>query len=193
MPPVEVYSVDFSQGNLVPALDTNGWGAMKQGSSGPADFPESYGDSKGLNLSVYRAPGSTSPAENGVHLVFGDDVLKLATRLLTHVEFDRPNARSEYVAQPSNAVPPTPAPGSPTPEPWAIALSVSSGDENNVASGPFAAVTTQFIRKDGGGVRLNTPFNEQGDKAAFLVTPLDYPAVHQSVFRMEHSFCGIGA
>jgi hypothetical protein len=82
MPFVQVYAVDFSQGNLVPSVDTNGWGVMRQGNSGPNNQLESSSDPKGLNLSV-SAEGS--PAANGVHLVLGQGVLPLKTRLLMHV------------------------------------------------------------------------------------------------------------
>jgi hypothetical protein len=94
MPFVHVYAVDFSHGNLTPSVDTNGWGAMRQGNSGPNDQPTSTSDAQGLNLSVSRAPGSAQGdhAANGVFLVFEEGVLPLETRLLMQVEFDRPNA-----------------------------------------------------------------------------------------------------
>jgi hypothetical protein len=192
MPPVQVYAIDFSNGNLVPSIDTNGWGSMKQGNSGPNDKPESDGDARGLNLSVYRAPGSVLHAANGVHLVFGQGVLPLATRLLMQVEFDRPNAHPRYVQQPWTVAPAPIIPGPPTPEPWAVGLPVKFGNENEIANESLVAVTCQFNRQTN-GVRLNTPFNEEKDQSPNLVSPLDYAANPPPVFLMEHSFCGIRA
>jgi hypothetical protein len=193
MPPVQVYAVDFSNGNLEPSLDTHGWGAMKLGDSGPDDKPGSFSDAKGLNLSVYRAPpGSTTHAAIGVHVVLGPNVLPLARRLLLATEFDRPNAHLQYVQQPSNTVPPPPPPSSPTPEPWAVGLTVKLGNEQQVHNEPLVAVTCQFNRQVN-GARLNTPFNQEGDQAPVLLSPLDYAANPQHVYQMEHSFCGIGA
>ena len=193
MPPVQVYSVDFSNGNLVPSLDSNGWGPMKQGNSGASGNPGSYADARGLNLSVYRAPGATTAAANGVSVVLAPNVLPLASRLSMRVEVDRPNAHLQYIPQPSTVTPPSAAPGSPTPEPWAVALTVKFGDENMVDGEPLVSVTSQFNRQMGGGVRLNTPFNEQGDKASNLMSPLDYAVNPPPVLLMEHVFCGTDA
>jgi len=198
MPPVQVYAVDFSSGNLLPSLDTNGWGRMKQGNSGPNDKPESGGDAKGLNLSVYRSSSlSTDPSvANSVFLVFPPDVLPLKTRLLMQVEFDRPNAHLQYIQQPWTVAPAPIIPGSPTPEPWAVGLVVKFGNENQVVGDKFVSVTCQFNRAVN-GMRLNTPFNDEmggtQDQSPNLVSPLDYAAHPQSVFVMEHSFCGIRA
>lgn len=190
MPPVPVYQVDFSGGNLLPTLDTKGWGAMKLGDSGAANNPTSFSDAKGLNLSVFRPPGANTHAAIGVAVVAAPNVIPLATRLLLKVEFDKPNAHLQFVQQPSNVAPPPPPPGSPTPEPWAVALNVKFGNEVQVHNEPLVAVTTQFNRQVN-GARLNTPFNEQGDQSPVLLTPLDYTAHPQHVYEMEHSFCGI--
>jgi hypothetical protein len=150
---------------------------MRQGNSGPNDQLESSSDAQGLNLSV-SAEGS--PAANGVHLVLGQGVLPLKTRLLMQVEFDRPNA-----------VPP-PQPNTGTPEPWAVALNVKFGNENFVANEPMVPVTCQFNRRLN-GVRLNTPGHEEGDQATILVSPLNYTPHPPPVFLLEHYFCGFRA
>jgi len=192
MPPKAIYEVDFSGGNLAPALDIKGWGAMKLGDSGAVNNPASFSDNRGLNLSVYRPPGATTHAAIGVSVVAAPNVIPLATRLLLKVEFDNPNAQLLYVQQPSNVVAPSSPPGSPTPEPWAVALNVRFGNEAQVHNEPLVAVTTQFNRQFN-GARLNTPSNEQGDQAPVLLTPLDYTVNPQYVYAMEHNFCGINA
>ena len=190
MPPVPVYEVDFSGGNLLPTLDTKGWGAMKIGDSGAANNPTHFGDARGLNLSVYRPPGATTHAVIGVQVVAAPNAIKLASRLLLRLEFDKPRAQLQFVQQPSNVTPPPPPPGSPTPEPWAVGLIVKFGNEAQVHNEPLIAVTTQFNRQVN-GARLNTPFNEQGDQSPVLLTPLDYDANPQHAYEMAHSFCGL--
>lgn len=95
------------------------------------------------------------------------------------------------------------------PEPWAVALIVSPG--NDLRSAGAVIVTCQFNRQPPGGVRLNTPKDPQGfgglqaDKAAYLESPLDYDryqggyialpggadgVVPPPIFTLEHSFCG---
>ena len=174
MPIAQVYSVDFSNGNLAPALDPNGWGPMKLGNSGPVNNPTSAPDPQGLNLSV-SAQGS--PAAIGAYVVYGQGVLALESRLLMQVEFDRPNGVP--------AAPPTAG----NPEPWAVALNVKFGDETFVASEPMVTVTCQFNRQFN-GVRLNTPGHLEGDQAAILVSPLDYSQLTPGRYVLEHHFCG---
>jgi hypothetical protein len=192
MPPKRVYEVDFGGGNLAPSLDTKGWGPMKIGDSGPANNPSSIPDARGIKLSVYRPPGANTHAAIGVSVVLAPNAIPLASRVLLETEFDQAGAHLQYVPQPSNTVPPPPPPGSPTPEPWAVALVVKFGNETQVNGEPVVPVTTQFNRQVN-GARLNTPFNEQGDQSPVLLTPLDYVANPQYVYEMEHSFCGINA
>jgi hypothetical protein len=174
MPSVQVYTVDFSSGNLVPTLDANGWGAMKLGNSGPSNNPTSSGEPQGLALTVSAQGG---PAANGAYVVFGPGALALETRLLMQVEFDRPNI-----------VPPA-SPNTGTPEPWAVALNVKFGNENFVAAEPMVTVTCQFNRQLN-GVRLNTPGHQEGDQATILVSPLDYSQLSPGRILLEHHFCG---
>ena len=192
MPPKRVYEVNFGGGNLTPSLDTKGWGPMKLGDSGQSNNPSSVPDAKGLNLSIYRPPGANTHAAIGATVVLPPNALPLASRVLLETEFDQPGAHLQYVPQPSNTVPPPPPPGSPTPEPWAVALVVKFGNEKQVNGEPLVPVTTQFNRQVN-GARLNTPFNEQGDQSPVLLTPLDYTVNPQFLYAMQHSFCGINA
>jgi hypothetical protein len=202
VPQVEVYAVNFANGNLDAYLDPNGWGSMQYGSSAldPNDVLERRGDSRGLYLSLTRAPGFTTRlASLGAYVVPPQGALFLASRLLLRLEFDRPYAsRISEQAQP---------------EPWAIALNVKrarSPDES--LAEPFAAVTCQFNRNTAGrdgsggwdGVRLNTPNAEQGDQAPALDGGPDYDRYVRrfgirgysfrwaTQFALEHSFCGVG-
>lgn len=177
MPSVQVYTVDFSGGNLAPSLDTNGWGAMKVGHSGPSNNPTSSAEPQGLALEVSANGG---PAAIGAYVVLGPGVLGLETRLLMQLEFDRPEG-----------VPPSP-PSAGVPEPWAVALNVKFGNENFVAAEPMIPVTCQFNRQFN-GVRLNTPGSQQTDPAAILVGPLNYSQLTPVRFFLEHYFCGKNA
>lgn len=168
MPKTQVYSVDFGQGNLVPAPDANGWGPMKQGDSGPAHNPTSSPGPQGLTLSV---TGDGGPAANGVYVLPGEGVLPLASRLLLRAEFDNPEAEEAS-------------------QPWAVALNVKFGNETFSSSDPMVVVTCQFRPN---GVRLNTPRHVEGDQAAMLITPLDYPALSPGRFQLDHYFCGVNA
>ena len=197
MPPVLVYSVDFSNGNLVPSLHANGWGAMKRGNSGAASRPESFADSKGLNLGLYRdaATPAGQDATNTVYVVLGANVLPVASRLLLRTEFDQPWARPAYApltptnfqTQGSN----TTTAGSP----WAIALNVKFGTENDAPTDRRITSTCQFNNTTGNGVRLNTPGHAQGDMSTPLDSPLDYanywPANATNLFSLESAFCGL--
>ena len=196
MPTVLVYSVDFSHGNLVPSLDTKGWGAMQIGNSGPAFYPEHFSDAHGLTLSIYRAP-TTAPNQDASHTVYvlpGPNVLPVATRLLLHAEFDRPWAQQNYaplspVNHPSSQPNTTPA-GSP----WAVGVGAKFGGVNDAPSDKRISATCQFNAAVN-GVRLNTPDNAQRDPATPLESPLDYskfwPGSANSVFTLEHTFCGV--
>ena len=95
-----------------------------------------------------------------------------------------------------------------TPEPWAVALSVSresaipGSDANRTVN-----VTCQFHRLLN-AVRLNTPFALQNDQAPALERPLEYGKYQGGfialpdgtdgeapppLFTLEHSFCGVAA
>jgi hypothetical protein len=200
MPPVLVYSVDFSNGNLVPSLDTNGWGAMKTGNSGtPASNPESFSDSKGLTLGVFR--GASTPAgqdaTNTVYVLPGPNVLPVASRLLLRTEFDSPWARPTYAPlAPTNFQ----TQGSNTTQagsPWAVALNVKIGSQNDAPTDKRVTVTCQFNKTTGNGVRLNTPGHLQGDMSTPLDSPLDYanywPPNATNLFSLESAFCGLKA
>ena len=176
MPSTQVYTVNFGQGNLTPSLDSNGWGAMKLGDSGPAANPTIAADPQGLTLAVTAAG---TPAAIGAYIVLAPNALSLGSRLLTRVEFDRPDAQ------------PTPGAAG-VPEPWAVALNVKFGNESFIANEPMTTVTCQFNRQFN-GVRLNTPGHQEGDQAAVLVSPLDYPQLSPGRFTLGHHFCGVKA
>ena len=192
MPPVQIYKVDFSNGNLVPSIDTKNWGAMQLANSGTAYNPESYNDSKGLTLSVYRAPGSSSDASHSAYVHSG--ALPVATRLLLRAEFDRPWVQPSYVPlSPMN----NQTQGSNTNQagsPWAIAIGPRFGGVNDASTDKRVPVTCQF-NTTLNGVRLNTPGHLQGDQSTVLATPLDYsnywPANATTLFTLEHAFCGV--
>ena len=197
MPPVLIYSVDFSNGNLAPSLDIKNWGAMQIGNSGAADMPEKFGDSKGLTLSVFRAPGTPAghDANHSVYVLPGPNALAVATRLLMRVEFDRPWAQLNYVAltptnhqtQDSN----TTQAGSP----WAVGIGPKFGTVNDTPADKRIPVTCQFNNATSNGVRLNTPGHLQGDMSTPLDTPLDYanywPANPTNLFTLEQAYCGL--
>lgn len=168
MPAVEVYSVDFKRGNLDPDTDTQGWGPMVLGNSGAAANPTSSGDPQGLTLAV---TGAGEAAGIGVHVVFDDGQLPLQTRLVSRVEFDRPDVVNG------------------SPEPWVVALAAKL-DEEFTANKRLAAVTCQFRQP---GVRLNTPANLEGDPGAELITPLNYGALTPGIFTLKNYFCGVKA
>jgi hypothetical protein len=176
MPSTQVYTVDFGHGNLAPSLDSNGWGAMKLGNSGSASNPTTSADPQGLTMGVTAAG---TPAAIGAYIVLAPNVLNLQSRLLMRTEFDRPDAQQTAGA-----------PG--VPEPWAVALNVKFGDENFVANEPMTTVTCQFNRQFN-GVRLNTPGHLEGDPAAVLVSPLNYPHLSPGRLTLAHYFCGRNA
>ena len=197
MPPVLIYAVDFSNGNLVPSLDTNGWGAMQLGSSGAGDKPEKFSDAKGLTLSVYRAPGTPAghDANHSVSVLPGTNVVPVATRLLMRTEFDRPWAQQNYV-------PLTPASNQPqgsnttqAGSPWAVGIGPKFGGVNDVPSDKRIPVTCQFNNVTSNGVRLNSPGHLQGDMSTPLDSPLDYanywPANATNLFTLEQAYCGL--
>lgn len=173
MPSKTIYQVDFRGGNLSPTLDARGWGDMRTGGSA-AGVGSSSADPQGLKLSLSF---DGEPAAIGVYAVLPEGNLPLASRLTTAVEFDQP----EGLAVPSE---------SDRPEPWAVALQVKFGDEAFVVNEPSVNVTCQFRPN---GTRLNTPMNLQGDQAATLVAPLDYPSLSPGRFTLEHHFCGVNA
>jgi hypothetical protein len=197
MPPVLVYTVDFSNGNLAPSLDANGWGSMQIGSSGAADKPEMFNDAKGLTLSVFRAPGTPAghDANHSVYVLPGANVVAVATRLLLRVEFDRPWAQQNYVplaptnhqTEGSNAT----TAGSP----WAVGIGPKFGTVNDTPADKRVVVTCQFNKITSNGVRLNTPGHLQGDMSTPLDSPLDYanywPANATNLFTLEQAYCGL--
>ena len=197
MPPVLIYSVDFSNGNLAPSLDTNGWGAMQLGSSGAGDKPEKYSDAKGLTLSVYRAPGTPAghDVNHSVYVLPGANVVPVATRLLLRAEFDRPWAQENYVPlTPTN----NQTQGSNTTQagsPWAVAVGPKFGGLNDTPADKRIPVTSQFNNVTSNGVRLNTPGHVQGDMSTPLDSTLDYsnywPANTTNLFTLEQAYCGL--
>ena len=201
MPPVTTYAVDFSQGNLAPSLDTNGWGSMKQGVAIPSHADNktlTYADGKGLGVAVYRAPTSPAaiPASINLCVVPGSNVLPLAIRLSIRVEFDLPYAQLAYIPQPSSIGPHPPPTGTDWPTPWAVGLLVKSGNENDVAADPKIPVTCQFNRALN-GVRLNSPKpgSLQTDQSFNLKSPVNFsdywtPPGNPPRFAMEFAFCG---
>jgi hypothetical protein len=197
MPPVLIYKVDFSNGNLAPSLDAHGWGAMQIGSSGAGDKPEKFSDSKGLTLSIYRAPGTPAghDANHSVYVLPGANVLPVATRLLMRAEFDSPWARPNYVQlSPTNYQ----TQGSNTTQagsPWAVGIGPKFGGVNDTPADKRIPVTCQFNNVTTNGVRLNTPGHVQGDMSTPLVSPLDYadfwPANATNLFTLEQAYCGL--
>jgi hypothetical protein len=197
MPPVLIYTVDFSNGNLTPSLDVNGWGAMQMGNSGAAEKPESYHDSKGLTLSVFRS-SATPPAHDAnqsVSVMLGNNVLPVASRLLLRTEFDRPWAQQTYIPlTPTN----NQTAGSNTTQagaPWAVGIGPKFGGVNDTPADKRVPVTCQFNNVVGNGVRLNTPGSLQSGATAPVDSPLDYanywPANPGSVFTLEQAYSGI--
>jgi hypothetical protein len=176
MPSTHVYTVNFGQGNLTPSHDSNGWGAMILGNSGPSANPTTSADPQGLTMSVTAAG---TPVGVGAYIVLAPNALSLQSRLLMRVEFDQPDAQ-----QTANVAG--------VPEPWAVALNVKFGNESFVANEPMTTVTCQFNRQFN-GVRLNTPGHLEGDQAAVLVSPLNYPQLSPGRFTLAHYFCGRNA
>jgi hypothetical protein len=196
MPPVLIYSVDFSNGNLAPSVDTNNWGAMQIGNSGAGDKPEKYNDSKGLTLSVVRASATQNDANHSVY-VLPATAIPVATRLLLHTEFDRPWAQQNYVPlSPTN----NQTQGSNTTtagSPWAVGIGPKFGGVNDLPADKRIPVTCQFNNTSGNGVRLNTPGHMQLDMSTPLATPLDYsnywPANATNLFTLEQAYCGLNS
>jgi hypothetical protein len=184
MPFIEKYTVDFSNGNLQPNVNTLGWPAMTHAPSSPSDF---Y-DNDGWVLHVTRSNPTDPAVANTIYIPFSAGTISLDTRLLTRVEFDLPWA--EPLA--GNSQPPSP---------WAVGLFVSPdttfNDPNKTAN-----VTCQFNHAN--GVRVNTPGGLQGDQSEALdPAPPDYtlytqlspspnhPAgIPKARLTLEHSFCG---
>jgi hypothetical protein len=214
VPPVESYSVNFANGNLRPHWNSYLWDAMKEGESSPDDSPNSWGDYAGLNLTISRAITTSldattgrPPATKSVYLIPPPGVVTLDNRLMMRVEFDLPLAEP-WVASPADKrATLQPFAGDSTgPEPWAVALNVKFGYENDRTTDRAVTVTCQFSRDDD-GVRLNTPGSlQKGERAGCLDSPLDY-AKYQARrdseildklyppkrFILEHAFCGYGA
>ncbi len=194
------YLVQFDGGNVKPVRDRWNWGHMKEGVSSANFIAESYWWD-GLNLSLYRPapPPPLVPVSKTVYVVLGNRPLRLQSRILLRLEFERPWAQAAYVQQPwdpSNVPAAAPAPPPQKPEPWAIGLNIKVGDENDVDTEARVGATCQFNSK---GVRLNVPGAEE--KPYFntlpeIETPLNYesfnpfgqPAVP---FFLELDFTGI--
>ena len=182
MPPVLVYSVDFANGSLHPTVDVNNWGDMVFGGSIAGARQHAFVDG-GLSLTATRT--ETEGVSNSVYVVLPTGTLSRATRLQLHVEFDLPNG--------------TPDPTAPI-QPWAVALRVKLGDENDLPGQALINVTCQF-NKD--GVKLADPDRAQdiaGNSPTNLDSPLDYakyqglgPGQKPTQFNLDFAYSGIQA
>src|SRR5262245_57844334 len=160
MPFVEIYSVDFSNGNLHPSL--NQWGlpdmVYRQTDEGHS---ERIADASGITLQMTRNCGEGAIndrgenknqiiAANSVYVVPAVNLIPVQMRLFTRVTFDQPRAHGFVciplpVARESLGEAATPSPTEPqsdvlavhdiergpkmsVPEPWAVALDVSTLD-----------------------------------------------------------------
>src|SRR5215831_9766241 len=140
MPPVLVYSVDFTNGSLQPTVDVNNWGNMVFGGSTTGALQRTFVDG-GLSLTATRHSTETAGVSNSVYVVLPTGTLSRATRLQLHAEFDLPNATPD----PTNA---------PIP-PWAVALRVKLGGETDLPGDrALINVTCQFNQD---GVKLADP------------------------------------
>lgn len=165
MPFKEVYSVNFSNGNLIPQPNLNNWATMTLSDQIIAD-PE------GIILECNRVD-SNSPGNSSAYINFPDG-MPTKTRLLMITTFDLPTA-------------------DPDPGQWAVVLAVSP--EINLSSPYTVDVTCQFNKVDNGvRLNTPKPGKVQLDTAAFLESPLDYSRYlvrpRTPVFTLKHSFCG---
>jgi len=198
MPFKPTYFVKFAHGNLTPNLKPKGWPGMTL--SAPTQS-----DPYGLRFKITRLP-SDPPQRQSVYVVPPYD-LPIETRLLLRVTFDLPYAEGFSDHGPFSGETELPGslalvdPSSPTvPEPWAVALSVST--ENHLASARNASTTCQFHHLH--GLRLNTTGLQVDQAAGLEGPPIDYDkylgvddadGAHKppTIFILEHSFCGQGA
>jgi hypothetical protein len=94
MPPIETYAVDFANGNLIPHIDSPGWGNMQLSTPSENDLAQSWPDSKGMNLRLTRGllvPAGESAA-NSIFVVPPPGSQSLESRLFMRVTFDLPRA-----------------------------------------------------------------------------------------------------
>jgi len=186
MPPVLVYSVDFTNGSLQPTVDVNNWGNMVFGGSTTGALQRTFVDG-GLSLTATRHSTETAGVSNSVYVVLPTGTLSRATRLQLHAEFDLPNATPD----PTNA---------PIP-PWAVALRVKLGGETDLPGDrALINVTCQFNQD---GVKLADPDRAQdvaGNSPTNLDSPLDYakyqglkPGWNPTQFNLDFAYSGIQA
>lgn len=189
MPPREVFSVNFRNGNLTPVTTLN-WGTQVMGGSANGGYSVQQ-TSRGLRLHATRAADATTLVANSIYLLPPVGALPLASRLRLRVWFEQPWAEP----LPGSSVPP---------ENWAVALVVKFKDEVDLPENdPFAAVTCQFRRTadDSGGVRLNAVGELQKDQAGYIDRPINYHRYRAGclgfgrapVFMLEHTFSGVQA
>ncbi len=169
MPFEKIYSVNFSGRNLAPDFNPLNWPAMQL-----SDDASAVADTDGIILTINRHYLADDEVRNSVFLL-PPDGMPLDTRLMLRVQFDKPNAFSEPIPVKLEPV---------YPEPWAVGLRVSPYTVLGTSKSAVQ-VTTQFVAE---GVRLNTPFSLQGDRAALLIQPLDYErfATHTVSERHPH-------
>lgn len=100
MPFVEMYSVNFGNGNVHPHVDVNGWSDMALFPSTPDATADRSPDASGYNFRITRelsVPAGTS-ARNSAYVVPPAGGLSLDTRLLLRATFDRPSAEGFSLA-----------------------------------------------------------------------------------------------
>lgn len=205
MPFVETYAVNFSNGNIHPHLDLNGWSDMQLFPPTPDEFADRFPDSSGYTFTITRnltVPADV-PARNNAYLV--PVGLPLDARLFMRVTFDLPRAEGfflfehgplgdefEPIDEGSSAVrgrfadeiePPGglssglgPIGGKfSVPEPWAVVLNVSP--TGDLLSDWMVNLTCQFNRNPQfNGVRLNTPtIQDIGALQTDKAAPLESP------------------
>jgi|SRR5687768_1972290 len=165
------YFVDFTKGNLgshkhVPPpplpINPHAFGPMQFGISATHDRPEKDWNG-GLNVSVHREHGSAHNASSAVYVLPKTPIsLKHGAKFELQLQFDLPRTNEYYIPQQPQtwSLPGNPAVGYVgTPalnpqEPWAVALNVKVGDENEYDPEPRLGATCQFHPT---GIRLNVP------------------------------------
>jgi hypothetical protein len=196
MPPQEVYSVDFSNGNLTPVSSVS-WGDLVAGGS-PDGTKSAEPVSRGLLLRAGRKTGDRG-VSNSLYVLPPEGALPFQSRLRMRVWFEQPYAR----VWPALPVPPGEREGPVTQlENWAIGLKLKFGRAPDPDDEPFIAVTCQFNRRgDQSGIRVNGVGDDQADLSPYLDSPLDYqkyraawfPFWRPPRFMLEFNHCGIQA
>jgi hypothetical protein len=190
MPPREVYSVDFRNGNMNP-VSSMSWGELvsSESSNSPTESPPT---AQGLILRAARRQGD-GPVSHSLYVLPPEGAVPFQSRLRMRVWFAEPYAR------PWPATPLPPKRPEPTPENWAVGLKLKLGGA--VESDPFIAVTCQFSRRGASGIRVNGFGEDQADPAAYLDSPLDYQRYRAGCFgfgrapefMLEFNYCGMQA